>query len=789
MAKWKPIVLSLALCAGIPAAQEPTQEELKARASRVKEEEKAHLDSVRDAEETRRKALEDVGVEDVTVLGGAADPGRTMDVALLADGFTKDQQAAWNAISERVAANFATRPFDAHAARVRVHRVDLVSKASGFTTEEVAVDTALKGGLRAFPGGKLLTCDTQKALDIVAAAVPDADYILVVLNTNEQFVASANTGTFVLLSTSKAHQGSLVMHEFGHHFINLVDEYVDEKQSGTRPPPGALDRAWNATLQQNVYKAKWHHWNIPEAVFRGEKRGKKFEWEDNVRCYEGAATFPDNVYRAEELCHMQRGKGKEFCRVCTEASELGLYRFFPPIQSVSPVLTLQKLALNEFADFEVVPVTAGRVAWYLDGRRVDAKKAKVVEPKPKEPGPVRHQLRLKGSEFGEGTHQVTVTVATDTPRVHIDEGMLSSAYTWTVEVSAKGVAVKGPSAIPAEAGKPIEFTLAPADGAGPATWTLPLPPEGATFDAKTGAFAWTPTESQAGAWRLDFEMEDRGRFWTHAIPVTVSVAGRTSGAIPKVVFIANAPGREGEPIEFRLMAWDADADHLAWSAAALPEGARLDSNTGRFTWTPLIGQSGLRPIEFQVTDGKNTTKKTVACSVAAAPIFRGMFRLPPEKLPPCASAGEWMQFGLHVADAKALEASMERLNGAPGMVRLAEGIRLLRDSSPRVSAAALSAVKRVLADASAGSDEAARTWPLDHFFDEMPRRVWQFADRPEMLDGIAELCAAVKAIPQLPVARVKDAEALLADLQAIRDYNKERDTKTPKPPITDKKLK
>jgi hypothetical protein len=312
------------------------------------------------------------------------------------------------------------------------------------------------------------------------------------------------------------------------------------------------------------------------------------------------------------------------------------------------------------------------------------------------------------SDLGLGTHHVTVFVAADSARVHVDEGMLSGAYTWTVEVSDKGLGVKGPAAVPAEAGKPVSFTLSPAEGAAPAKWRLPNPPEGATFDEATGAFAWTPAGTHAGAWRLEFETRAGERFWTHSIPVTVAAPGHSSSAPPKILFQPPVSGREGKALEFRLLAYDAD--------------------------------------------------------------------------------GEWKRFGLHVAESKALAALQKRLEAAPPMVRLTEHVRLLRDSDSRVWGAAQEGLKRIFADCAAASDEPGRTWPLDHFFEEMPRRVWQFADRPAGRGGAEGLCAAIAAIPGLPAARARDVKALEGALKAICDCNRGRETRPARPAITDKKL-
>jgi hypothetical protein len=118
--------------------------------------------------------------------------------------------------------------------------------------------------------------------------------------------------------------------------------------------------------------------SVGEELSRDELKSRAAKAKEEAKAHEGAATFPDGVYRAEELCHMQRGKGKEYRRVCTEASELGLYRFFPPIESVAPVMTLQRLSLTGSLEFVAIPVVPARVSWFVDGRRLDSKPPKIT---------------------------------------------------------------------------------------------------------------------------------------------------------------------------------------------------------------------------------------------------------------------------------------------------------------------------------------------------------------------------------------------------------------------------
>lgn len=747
-------------------------DELKRRATACKEEEKAHAEKKKAAEAARKKDLADKGIVDVAALDVPDDPARSLDAVFIGDGFTKEEQPAYNDIIDRMAKNFDTPPFSAHRSRVNLYRVNLVSPASGIAEEGASTSTPLKGTVKGFSGGKLLACDVGKAVELARAAVPHLDFILAVLNTHEKFVGSANTGQIVILSTAKPHQGSLVMHEFGHNIDAILDEYVDGKQSGGREPPAAIEGAINVTLESNVFAAKWHHWNVPQAAFKGEKRGKPFEPEDNVRCYEGAATYHDKVYRAEENCHMQRGRGKEFCRVCREGLEISLARWFTPIDAVWPASSVVKARRGQALDFIVTPLPMPedpgivRVSWYVDGAR--AKGGKPLPAKP--PQPARWTFTAK--DLAEGVHHVTVAVDLDSPRVHMDRGRMSGSFTWTVEVTAAGPRLQVPKTVSIEAGAQAAFAAVRPEGAAPGEWMLADPPPGATYDGASGQVAFTPP--QAGAWRLTFVQRDRDFAAAESTLVVVNRPDKAQNQPPKFVFLPEQEGKEGAALEFDLSAWDPDGDHLAWACSNLPEGAQLDANTGKFRWTPGSSQRGAYSLEFTANDGGRTEKRAVAVRIQGAPLYRGIFKI--QERPAWERAADFQLGGLHDLDPKARAAAAARLAEAPAPIAVSHALRLARDSDGAVARAAWELLLKM--------DAAA----LDLFLDQMPRVVWQFVDAPQRLTDLAALCKRLQEDPRTGAARIKELAALIKDIELIEQYNKDRKARAPKPPVTDKKF-
>jgi hypothetical protein len=106
----------------------------------------------------------------------------------------------------------------------------------------------------------------------------------------------------------------VVVHEFGHAFSGLLDEYAVNPGD----PSGQVSAA-NATTDQR--NPPWRH--FLDARYPG------------VGIYEGGATFERGVWRPAPSCAMNTG-GSLFCPVCREATVLMIYTYVSPIDLASP---------------------------------------------------------------------------------------------------------------------------------------------------------------------------------------------------------------------------------------------------------------------------------------------------------------------------------------------------------------------------------------------------------------------------------------------------------------------
>ncbi len=149
-------------------------------------------------------------------------------------------------------------------------------------------------------------------------------------------------------------------------------------------------------------------------------------------------------------------------------------------------------------------------------------------------------------------------------------------------------------------------------------------PTGATINATTGAFSWTPTEAQGpGTYSFDIVVSDGTT--TDRETITVTVAEMNTA--PALGSIGNKNINEGSALSFTASATDSDlpANTLSYSlengtSGSVPTGATIDATTGAFSWTPTEGQGpGTYSFDIVVSDGTTTDRETITVTVANTP--------------------------------------------------------------------------------------------------------------------------------------------------------------------------
>jgi hypothetical protein len=203
-----------------------------------------------------------------------------------------------------------------------------------------------------------------------------------------------------------------------------------------------------------------------------------------------------------------------------------------------------------------------------------------------------------------GAQTITVQAA--------DAGGLTDQKACTVTVANQAPALDPLPDCSAQAGHPLTLHANATDPDGdPITYSLVNPPNGATINAATGLFTWTPSPNQLGASTVTIQAADPGGLTAQvSFSVTVSDPG------PAMNALANRAAHPGILVSFFVNASDPDGDALTYTLINPPAGAAIDAQ-GHFTWTPGWNQLGATTITVRVADPANLTAQG-SCTVTVA---------------------------------------------------------------------------------------------------------------------------------------------------------------------------
>jgi hypothetical protein len=291
-------------------------------------------------------------------------PTSKVDLVLLGEGYAASEMEKFHADAERLVEKlFDTEPFKSRKSDFNVWAIDLPAGESGVNRPHVAEfrRTPVSAEYNIFDSERyLLTFDNRRLRDVLSAAPYEFVEILV---NEEQYGGGGIYNFQATTAVDTDFADYIFVHEFGHHFAGLADEYYSssvayETGADSRPEP------WepNVTALHDPAELKWgdlvepetplptpwdkdtyedHAQSIqarrqalidsqaPEAEFDALfEEQRKIEREllhamrhsGHVGAFEGAMYETHGLYRSETDCIMFT-RIDYFCRVCRRAIE------------------------------------------------------------------------------------------------------------------------------------------------------------------------------------------------------------------------------------------------------------------------------------------------------------------------------------------------------------------------------------------------------------------------------------------------------------------------------------
>ena len=290
------------------------------------------------------------------------EPADKVDLLLLGDGYTAAEMEKWHKDAKRMAdLLFAVSPFKERRSDFNVWALDTPSEESGVArvSDGVHRRSSLRVAYDAFGSERYILGFDNKRLREVAAAAP-YEFIEIVVN-DRKYGGGGIFNLYATVAADNAFSPYVFVHEFGHHFAGLADEYytsaVAYESQGERLEP------WEPNATADPQAARWRDLVTPgtplptpwekeafealerdiqgrrrdirakqrpeaemEALFR-EELGKTTQLlaagpnAGRVGAFEGAMYEAKGYYRPQADCMMFTRDEVGFCAVCRRAIE------------------------------------------------------------------------------------------------------------------------------------------------------------------------------------------------------------------------------------------------------------------------------------------------------------------------------------------------------------------------------------------------------------------------------------------------------------------------------------
>lgn len=264
--------------------------------------------------------IQQKGTEHITphkYLQKKGKPEACIDVAILAEGYTADEMDTFYQDAEIACESlFSHEPFKSMQKRFNIVAVASPSQDSGVSVPRLGMwkNTAFSSHFSTFYSDRYLTTSRLKSVHDALAGIP-YEHIIILANT-EEYGGGGIYNSYTLTTAHHSDFRPVVVHEFGHSFGGLADEYFYDDDVMTDTYPLHVE-PWEQNVSTRVdFGSKWEDM-LPEGTpipTPLEETGKY-----PVGVYEGAAYSSKGIYRASYNCRMRTNEYPEFCPVCQRA--------------------------------------------------------------------------------------------------------------------------------------------------------------------------------------------------------------------------------------------------------------------------------------------------------------------------------------------------------------------------------------------------------------------------------------------------------------------------------------
>lgn len=247
----------------------------------------------------------------------SGDTEKCIDVAILAEGYTpQEMKTFYKDAAIACESLLSHEPFRSMKNRFNIVAVASPSEDSGVSVPRLGEwkRTAFGSHFSTFYSDRYLTTSRVKSIHDALAGIP-YEHIIILANTDE-YGGGGIYNSYTLTTAHHPKFRPVVVHEFGHSFGGLADEYFYDNDVMTDTYPLDVE-PWEQNISTRVnFASKWEDMlvegtPIPTPTSESEKYP--------VGVYEGGGYSAKGIYRPADDCRMRTNECGAFCPVCQRA--------------------------------------------------------------------------------------------------------------------------------------------------------------------------------------------------------------------------------------------------------------------------------------------------------------------------------------------------------------------------------------------------------------------------------------------------------------------------------------
>ncbi len=247
----------------------------------------------------------------------SGDPAQKVDVVILPEGYTADEMGLFVSDCRQFAKDlFTFSPFSNNTDKFNIRGILAPSEESGvdIPAQDIWKRTLMNASFYTFDSERyLMSFDNMSVRDLAANAAYDQIYILV---NSTKYGGGAILNYYNVSVNSNEQSAKIIVHEFGHGFAGLADEYFDSSTSYNDFYNLDIEPYEPNISTMVAFEDKWQHMIKKRTPVPTPDTSIYY---DRVGAFEGGGYVAKGMFRPMHDCLMHTFKGDQFCPVCEEA--------------------------------------------------------------------------------------------------------------------------------------------------------------------------------------------------------------------------------------------------------------------------------------------------------------------------------------------------------------------------------------------------------------------------------------------------------------------------------------